>query len=673
MCCFFPSKALAVPEFWRESAYAIECKNTPITEVLSDFSESFSVMVVFSERISGVCNGWKRADDIVAFLNHISIEYQLQWFYYKNRLYISTSSDYKTKRIEAASGFRNALVGLGLFQEKFGWGEIEDEGVVIISGPTQYVDFIANISEQEKQIKKREKRKKEKEKEGKKANIFTFPLKHASISDRTVTVRDEQVVIPGVANILKKLLEPSGSHPSMPESIAELPKLNKEVLQVAQDRGIPTLEERFKAAQKEESEINGVVSVEGDVRTNTIFIRSKKNDYDYYKNIIDSLDIPGNLIEIDAIIVDINRENLSELGVNFLYSDNIDNAKATVTSLSTEVLSTGSTVFIENFDKFYASLRALETDGEASIIANTSILTIDNEPAVIDLSETFYIQNVGERIANVVPVTAGTLLNVTPRALTEEGLEKIKLDIDIEDGNLVLTEGASVPGVKKTTISTKAVIDQNRSLVIGGYHLQKRSHEHSGIPFLKDVPFLGSAFSSKIQRSENQERLFILTPRVSPSHHNPEDYSSTGNAELIASAVEKIRNRWADASRSYLEKTKLLLSGLASGVVPTGYKMETAKTSDDIGFDCSQPGIEYRFDGAQKIIGKGLFAYVGVAINRSDEEMEVLEGSCSGKGLIAVSLFPNTVLDVGHATEIFVVMESARIEGRRRPKAVAGL
>ena len=62
---------------------------------------------------------------------------------------------------------------------------------------------------------------------------------------------------------------------------------------------------------------------------------------------------------------------------------------------------------------------------------------MENQPAVIDLSETVYLRSVGERIVDVLPVTAGTLLNVIPRTvITEEG-NKIKLVVDIEDGKLV--------------------------------------------------------------------------------------------------------------------------------------------------------------------------------------------------------------------------------------------
>lgn len=634
----------AVPGFWKESAYAIECKNTPVSEVLSDFSTNFSVSLVVSGRIDGLCNGWKRADDVIAFLDHIGSEYQLHWFYYKNKLYVSSTSDHKTHRLDAATGFQNALKGLGLFQEKFGWGEIEDEGVVIVSGPSQYVNFIKKLSEKEKEVKQR----------AANGDIYVFPLKHASVSDRIVNVRDKEVVIPGVTTILKGLLEGKSANFSSDEASK------------GKKGGVKVTRKKRK---------DNDVYVEGDIRTNSIIIRAKQKDYSFYQDLIDDLDTPGHLIEIDAIIVDISREKLTEVGANFEYQETRNGRSINVNNLAASAFNSGSTVFIKNLDKFYLSLKALEGKGDASIIANTSILTMENQPAIIDLSETVFLTTTGERVVDVFPVTAGTLLNVIPQTITTEEGDKIKLVIDIEDGMLVSSgdERDATPAIRKTTISTKALIDQNRSLVIGGYHLQSRSREHSGIPFLKDIPFLGAAFSSKTERSENLERLFILTPRISPGHHNPEDYSTTGSSALISEAVATIKNRWADASRSYLEKTQHLLAGLASGKIPSGYNLEKLKEYKDISFDCLQAGIEYRFKGAQKVVGKGLEAYVGVAINRSDQRLKVEEDRCRGKGLIAVSLFPQTVLDVGKATEIFVVMESALMESRRRKVLTSSL
>lgn len=641
----YSQSVFAMPEFWQETAYAIECKETPVDKVLKDFAINFGVELVVTGKLQGGCEGWRRSDDAVSFLNYITNEFRLQWFYYKGKLYVSPTSDFKTRRIESVAGFKSAVQGLGLYQEKFGWGEFEDNGVVIVSGPSRYVSLVSALNRGEKKIKER----------AENTDIYVFPLKYASVADRQVKIREENIVIPGVATILQSLL---GEKESVVRE-EETSEGDDEI--VVKEKKAKKLSEKFK--QKDRVQ----VYVEGDVRTNSIIIRAKEKDYEFYKRLIDDLDRPGNLIEIDAVIVDISREKLSDIGVNFNYQN--DNRRAafqtSVNGLSRNPVQNGATILIENFDSFYANLRLLETKGDASIIANTSILTMENQPALIDLSETVYIQTIGERIANVQPVTAGTLLSVTPRSIDDE---KIKLVIDIEDGRLISANGDNAtPAVRKTTISTKALVDQNRSLVIGGYHIQSYNREHRGIPLLKDIPLLGGIFSSKVERSRNAERLFILTPRLSKHHHgNPEDYSTTGSGALISEALETIDQRWQDANRSYLEKAKDLLSTLAQKKVPHGYQLSTIKKDEKLGFFCKQAGIEYYFEGGQKIVGKGMVSYVGIAVNRSESTVDLGEYHCAGNGLIAVALFPESSLSIGEATEVFVAMESSRMQINER-------
>eukprot|EP00952_Eustigmatos_sp_NYUAD-ZCMA_P003388 14796-Eustigmatos_ZCMA.PRE.1 len=56
--------------------------------------------------------------------------------------------------------------------------------------------------------------------------------------------------------------------------------------------------------------------------------------------------------------------------------------------------------------------------------------------ALIDLSDTFYIQTVGERVAQVEPVTVGISLRVVPRIVEDEKGRAIHMVIDIEDGSI---------------------------------------------------------------------------------------------------------------------------------------------------------------------------------------------------------------------------------------------
>ena len=52
---------------------------------------------------------------------------------------------------------------------------------------------------------------------------------------------------------------------------------------------------------------------------------------------------------------------------------------------------TSSQLSIEHRDRFYADIRALEAKGLATMVSNPSVLTLENQPAVIDFNRTQYL------------------------------------------------------------------------------------------------------------------------------------------------------------------------------------------------------------------------------------------------------------------------------------------
>ncbi len=161
-----------------------------------------------------------------------------------------------------------------------------------------------------------------------------------------------------------------------------------------------------------------------------------------------------------------------------------------------------------------ARLRLLEGRGSARVVSRPSVLTVDNLGALIDLSETFYVQSVGERVANVVPISVGTTLKVTPHIIdTPNGLA-VHLIVDIEDGTIQDTNTQALPRVRRSTIGTQAVMNERESLLIGGFNAESTIRQTDQVPGLGNVPVLGLLFKKKSNRLEKRERLFLITPKI---------------------------------------------------------------------------------------------------------------------------------------------------------------
>jgi len=244
---------------------------------------------------------------------------------------------------------------------------------------------------------------------------------------------------------------------------------------------------------------------------------SRKAEYDA---VIAELDVPTRQVEINVTILDVNANALREWAVDLTAGSGAARVQLSPAAAITDtgsVAQAGASMVLWATDRLSMRLRALESRGQAQVMSRPSILTQDNHPAVLDMSQSLYVKLVGERTADLRTVSAGTMLRVTPSIMGEGHDATIRVTMDIDDG--ALNEGsmsAASPLVGNSTVSTQAVVRPGESLVVGGYRRQNTESSHSRVPGLDSVPLLGWLFRGDSVISDERERLFIVTARVLP-------------------------------------------------------------------------------------------------------------------------------------------------------------
>lgn len=640
------SPALAVvPDDWRQSAYAYEATQTPLETVLKDFANAYGVGLSLSG-VSGVVDAKLRAASAQEFLDRLALEHQFQWFVYNGKLYVSPQSAQVSQRLEvsadAAPDLKQALTDIGLLDKRFGWGELPDEGVVLVSGPARYIELIRGFS-------------KEKVKPDEKQQVMSFALRYAAVADRQIHYRDQTMNIPGVAGILESLLD--SQRPTLPS--AQDPKANISALQgmadAARSKIMNLATERVSGRPEVKPKGAGQRRVAADVRNNAVLIYDNPDKRAQYQQLIEQLDLPSNLVEIDAIILDIDRNQLSSLESRW-------SAKAGGVGFGSSLLSSGSsTLFIRDFDRFFADIQALEGQGVASVIARPSVLTLENQPAVIDFSRTQYITATGERVANIMPITAGTSLQVIPRTIPGAQHNRFQLIVDIEDGQLEQARDQQTPTVKRGTVSTQAVISENRSLVIGGFHVDERGNHENQVPLLGQLPLIGPLFSSTRREVSRRERLFILTPRLIGDQIDPARYVASENRSQLDQALAS--GRQPGQAADLRAQIGAAFAELVRGRVPSDIKRASSgvalrdlcKVSSS--FTLDRERMQW-FSAAQFTVA------VGVVKNVSDKPQRFTPAMCAGQQTLAVTVAPEFQLQPGESTEIFVALRPAAITSR---------
>lgn len=540
-----PGSALATaPASWKASGMSIEADNLRLKDVLEQFAQVYDVRLSIEVKTNPVLKGRFKADNGTAFLTRLAQVHPFRWFVYNNTLHVVPANDNISLRLEvgddAVADARAAMIGVGLYDERFGWGELPDTGTVIVSGPRAYVHLARDILMPDAR-----------KADSKERRVMMFRLKYASVSDRVINARGQTETIPGVKTILTNLLfgSPGG------EKLADVPSVDVDsrkrtrrasvdagsVRQVsgavppflpifnqapgggAQARADSESEQRPQAASPRASEDRGRPRIEANPALNAILIYDTGDKRAMYASLIADLDVQPQQIEIEALIVDMDRSKLAEMGVEWgVRSGSVDtmvNGTAAA-SLGTAMPLAGATLLISDAARFYARLKALEAKGDARVLATPTVLTLDNVAAVLDLSQSSYVSLVGERVADLADITAGTMLRVIPRIIREGASTRVRLEVDIEDGSLD-SPGASGKGansninVTRSTISTQAIIDSQQTLMIGGYRAERLSRDKQKVPLLGDLPLLGGLFRTESTSSSTRERLFLITPRLS--------------------------------------------------------------------------------------------------------------------------------------------------------------
>lgn len=649
------SSLAAIPPEWKNTAYAYEAEHKPLREVLEDFAQTFGIQLQVEGLLEGIVNGKIRANTPQSLLDRLGVEHRFQWYLYNNTLYISTLDLQESARLEVSSetifDLKQALTDIGLLDSRFGWGELAEDGVVLVSGPKRYIEQIKQFSSQRRSPDEKQ-------------NVLSYPLKFANAADRIIDYRGEKLTIPGIASMLRGLLEPRSA--SLLSTASQPPGAQPQTAMVTPNfprLGNPLLEQMLGTSANSGELTTGAslspraargtsrIRVEADVRNNAILIYDLPERQAMYRELITQLDVARKLVEIDAIILDIERTQLREFGVNWGFQNSRFRGGANVAPGTTSQLA------IESRDRFFAEVRALETKGLATLVSNPSVLTLENQPAVIDFNRTQFLK-AGIENATILPVTVGTSFQVVPRVITSRGSHQIHLVVDIEDGNFD-ESNPTLDGldVRRGKVSTQAVMAEKRSLVVGGFHVTDNRDKQSKVPLLGDIPLLGKVLFSSTERQNNRrERLFILTPRVIGDQSDPSRYLPQADQAELQAALKPLARRLAphqpEIKRSDITTT---LAHLVSGQVPVSFKAAPMPLGLDT-LCATRDMLALNTERSQWYAGQQFNVAVVVLRNQFKRNVRIDEKECSNAQTLAVSVWPRAWLKPGEEAEVFIAM-----------------
>lgn len=266
-----------------------------------------------------------------------------------------------------------------------------------------------------------------------------------------------------------------------------------------------------------------------DAATNTIIICDTRENLDKMIGEIRKADQTPKQILIEVVIIDVQLSDDTEIGINWddLSITEDDEGVSTIGHTTTfeqtvsDLTSGGTFTLIQN--NIRTMIKALQQVRNTEILASPRLLVLSGQTAYLEtIEEIPYIENTqtgsgggGENlIASTEFKNAGITLTVSP-IITDEGriLIAIEPDQSFNTGTLGVG-GTTVPIVDRRRVSTTLLMDDGQVLVIGGLRRKDVRINHTKIPLLGDLPFIGGLFSNDKEVIEHSELLIMISPHI---------------------------------------------------------------------------------------------------------------------------------------------------------------
>ena len=299
-----------------------------------------------------------------------------------------------------------------------------------------------------------------------------------------------------------------------------------------------------------EIKVLGPTKIIADERTNSLLVFAGKQDMEMIKKIIKQLDVVLAQVLIEAIIMEVSRDNNYNVGASYLqlnpsspgnYFTGIGGINNASGGTGTPLLNpsafsnvasgtNGSSLpsglsYVGRFGgDFTATVTAVAGKSRIHVLSNPTIQTSHGVMAhlqvgqtVPEVSGTYFGGVNGQASSQYQQTFVGIDLQVTP-LINSEGLVVMDITQDVQQlGNNVIIDGNPVPTTTKRTAQATVSVNDRDTIILGGMIQSSKNKSDSGVPLLKDIPGLGYLFRSTSVDNQRTELIVLIRPTVLPT------------------------------------------------------------------------------------------------------------------------------------------------------------
>jgi len=270
------------------------------------------------------------------------------------------------------------------------------------------------------------------------------------------------------------------------------------------------------------------VRIIADEVNNALLILADRAEYGQIQSALAKLDIVPLQVLIEATILEVTLTDVLRFGVQYFFnSGGLDLADGGKTILSTatapiQSLLPGFSFTLTNGASPKFLIDTLSQVTEVNVLSSPSVLVLDNQSARLQVGDQVPVTSQaqqsaltgGASLVNTIEYRdTGVTLDVRPR-VNASGLVTLEISQEISSVIATTTSTINSPTIQQRLISSTVAINNQETVVLGGLIRADNTEDKAGIPFLNDLPLIGSLFGSQSSTINRTELLVILTPRV---------------------------------------------------------------------------------------------------------------------------------------------------------------
>ena len=281
-------------------------------------------------------------------------------------------------------------------------------------------------------------------------------------------------------------------------------------------------------------------TVQVDQRTNTLIITDLVDRLTTASELIAKLDLAQPQVEIEARIVQTNKNYARALGVQWGFNGAVSPALGNTTNLAfpnsgslsgsaggvtggqpTAVnlgvpgapnavnLALGSVNGSFNLD---VALSALENSGNGRLLSTPRVTTQNNIAAEMTQGVQIPIQTVSNNTVTVTFRDAALTLRVTPQITAAN---TVIMQIAVENSQADFSRAVNgIPPINTQRANTSVLVSDGATTVIGGVYVTNQQNQTDRTPGVSRIPLLGWLFRRDAVNDTSTELLIFITPRI---------------------------------------------------------------------------------------------------------------------------------------------------------------